>query len=347
MTAVRQVRFFDLGGPEVLKIENVPLAAPGPDEIRIRVEAIGLNRAENLYRAGHYLYKPDRYPSPIGYEAAGVVDALGEGVTEFQLGDRVSTIPAFSMARYGVFADSAIVPAYAASKYPDDLSSAEAASIWMQYVTVYGALVHHARLTKGQTALFTAATGGLGVAAIQMARQLGVISIATTRSAAKRPLLESLQPDHVVVTGEEDIVERVKQLTGNSGVDFVFDAVGGRDFPRLVDATMPGGQIITYGGLAPDAVTGTPMPWFPLIGKGVSVRGYTLFELTYNPRLFGSARPYDPEAFPAAKRFILDGVRTGALKPVIAKMFSFERIIEAHEYVENNQNLGKVVVHVN
>ncbi len=143
------------------------------------------------------------------------------------------------MSRYGVFGDTAIVPAYAASKYPDNLSPEEAAAIWMQYITAYGALVHHAKLAQGQTAMFTAATGGLGVAAIQMARQLGVTSIATTRSSGKRPLLESLQPDHVIVTGEEDIVERVKQITGGRGVDFVCDSVGGKDFPKLVDATAP------------------------------------------------------------------------------------------------------------
>lgn len=347
MTSTRQVRFHSLGGPEVLKIETVPVTEPGLGEIRIRVEAIGLNRAENLYRAGHYLETPSQYPSPIGYEAAGVVEAVGADVSELQPGDRVSTIPAFSMKRYGVFGDTAIVPAYAASKYPDKLSPEEGASIWMQYITAYGALVHHAKLARGQSALFTAATGGLGVAAIQIARQLGVTSIATTRSSAKRSLLESLQPDHIIVTGEEDIAERVKQITGGRGVDFVLDPVGGRDFPKLVDSMARHGQIIIYGALAPDAATGTPLPWGILIFKGISIRGYLLFELTYDPERFGATLPYDPVVYPAAKNFVLDGVRSGVLKPAIAKVFPFDRIIEAHEYVENNQNLGKIVVTVN
>ncbi|MFH0344188.1 MAG: zinc-binding dehydrogenase [Chromatiales bacterium] len=217
----------------------------------------------------------------------------------------------------------------------------------MQYITAYGALVHHAKLAQGQTALFTAATGGLGVAAIQMARQLGVTSIATTRTSAKRPLLESLQPDHIIVTGEEDTVDRVKQITGGRGVDFVWDGVGGKDFPKLVEATAPHGQIIIYGALAPDARTGTPMPWFPLMFKGISIRGYLVFELTFDPERFGATRPYDPVAYPAAKKFVLDGLRSGTLKPAVAKCFPFDRIVEAHDYVENNQNLGKVVVTVN
>jgi NADPH:quinone reductase len=346
MSTTRQVRFHELGGPEVLKIETVPAAQPGPGEIRLRVEAIGLNRAENLYRSGQYMYAPTQYPSPIGYEAAGVVEAVGEGVNGLRPGDRVSTIPAFSMSRYGVFGDTAIVPAYAAAIYPDTLSPEEAASVWMQYITAYGALVHHAKLEPGQTALFTAATGGLGVAAVQVARQLGVTSIATTRSAAKRPLLESLRPDHVIVTEGEDLVERIGRITGGRGVDFVWDSVGGSQFPQLVDATAPGGQIIVYGALDPDSVTGTPMPLLQVIGKGVSIRGYTLFELTCNPQRFGTDEPYDPVAYPAARKFVLDGLASGAFKPAVAEVFPFERIVEAHAYVENNQHLGKVVVRI-
>jgi NADPH:quinone reductase len=346
MATTRQVRFYELGGPEVLRLEQVEVVQPGPGEILISVEAIGLNRAENLYRAGYYLYRPDKFPSPIGYEAAGVVEAVGKDVRDWKVGDRVSTIPAFSMARYGVFGETAIVPSYAAHRYPAHLSPEEGASIWMQYVTAYGALIHHANLRPGETALFTAATGGLGVAAIQMARQLGVTSIATTRSPVKRPLLESLKPDHIIVTGEEDLVARVNDITGGRGVDFVWDAVGGAQFPQLVEAMALDGRIITYGGLAPDAVTGTPMPWFPLIAKGVSIRGYVLFELTYDPRRFGEARPFHPTAFDAAKEHVMQGLSSRAYNPIVAEVFPLDRIAEAHKYLEENQKLGKVVVRV-
>jgi NADPH:quinone reductase-like Zn-dependent oxidoreductase len=346
MTATRQVRFYELGGPEVLKIERLAAAEPGVGEIRLRVEAIGLNRAENMYRSGYYIYQPNRYPSPIGYEAAGVVEAVGEGVSEFKPGDRVSTIPAFSMARYGVYGDTAIVPAYAASRYPDSLSPEEAVSIWMQYITAYGALIHLGGLKKGQTALFTAATGGLGVAAIQIARQLGVRSIATTRSSAKQAMLESLEPDHIVVTGEEDVAKRVMEITGGKGANFIWDAVGGKMFPQLAEAAASYGQIVTYGALDPDAVTGTPMPWLHTIARHLTIRGYVLFELTYDPARFGDVTPFDPVAYPAAKKFVLEGVECGALKPVVAEVFPFARIVDAHRYVEANQNLGKVVVRV-
>jgi NADPH:quinone reductase-like Zn-dependent oxidoreductase len=126
----------------------------------------------------------------------------------------------------------------------------------------------------------------------------------------------------------------------------VWDAVGGAQFPRLVEATAVGGQIITYGGLAPDSVSGTPMPWFPLIGKGISIRGYTLFELTYSPQRFGKERPYHPTAYTAAKEFVLKGVEAGTLKLVISEVFPIDQIVKAHTYVEENQKLGKVVVRV-
>jgi NADPH:quinone reductase len=148
MNSSKQVRFYELGDANVLKTEIVPIADPGRGEVRIKVEAIGLNRAENLYRSGYYMYQPSHFPSPIGYEAAGVVEAVGEGVTEFIVGDRVSTIPAFKMSEYGVYGESAIVPVHAVSKYPDSLSPEEAASIWMQYITAYGALIHYGNLQK-------------------------------------------------------------------------------------------------------------------------------------------------------------------------------------------------------
>jgi NADPH:quinone reductase-like Zn-dependent oxidoreductase len=346
MDTFKQVRFRSLGGPEVLHIDTVPVTDPGPGELRIAVQAIGLNRAENLYRQGHYLYQPSCNPSPIGYEAAGIVEALGPGVSGFAVGDRVSTIPAFSMSDYGVYGEKAVLPVHAVSHYPEQLTPEEAASVWMQYVTAYGALVHHGQLQRGEVALFTAATGGLGVAAIQIARQLGAVSIATTRSRAKAALLQRLEPDHLVVTDEEDITDRVLAITGGRGANLVFDAVGGAHFPKLADATARHGQIITYGALAPDAVAGTPMPWRQLLQKSIVIRGYTLFDLSYDPLRFGRERPYDPVAYPKALDFVRAGLASGALKPVIAQVFPFERIIEAHQAVETNAQLGKVVVRV-
>jgi NADPH:quinone reductase-like Zn-dependent oxidoreductase len=138
-------------GPEVLRIEEVAVGEPGTNEIRIRVEAIGLNRAEALFRAGQYLEAP-KLPARTGYEAAGIVDAVGSGVTEFRPGDAVSVIPSFSMNDYGVYGEQAIVPASAVVKTPSGISSVEAAALWMQYLTAYGALIDIGGLTAGDFA---------------------------------------------------------------------------------------------------------------------------------------------------------------------------------------------------
>ena len=173
----RIVRFHQTGGPEVLKIEQVEVPSPGPGEVRIAVKALGLNRAESMFRSGQYLEQPT-FPARLGYEAAGTVEALGEGVQGLKVGDAVSTIPAFSQNQYGVYGDTAIVPAAAVAKHPASLSWAEAAAIWMQYLTAYGALIDIAGLKAGDTLLIPAASSSVGIAAIQIANMVGATPIA-------------------------------------------------------------------------------------------------------------------------------------------------------------------------
>ena len=186
----RVVRFHKIGGPEVLQIDEVDLGAPGAGELRLRVRALGLNRAEAMFRSGAYLEQPT-LPARLGYEAAGTVEAIGEGVTGFAIGDAVSTIPGFSMTQYGVYGEQAIVPAAAAVKHPANLSWEQAAATWMQYMTAYGALIEVARLTPGEAVIITAASSSVGLAAIQIVNAAGAVSIATTRGSTKRDALLS------------------------------------------------------------------------------------------------------------------------------------------------------------
>jgi len=192
--------------------------------------------------------------------------------------------------------------------------------------------------------LFTAATGGLGVAAIQIAKDLGAISIATTRLASKAAFLRSLGADHVIVTSEENIAARVLEITQGHGANVVYDAVGGAQFAKLIEATARFGRVVTYGALAPDAVTGTPLPWFDLIGRAISIRGHLIFELTCDPSRFGRERPFDPEWYPRAVNYTLDRLERGVFKPAVAQVFSFDNLLTAHDAVENNAMGGKVVV---
>ena len=327
----RIVRFHETGDADVLKIEELPLVDPAEGQVRIKVEAIGLNRAEVLFRQGQYLEAPE-LPSRIGYEAAGVIDAVGPGVSGIAVGDRVSTIPSFSVGQYGVYGESAIVPAFAAARYPDNLSPVEGAAIWMQYMTAYGALVEFGHLKEEHTVLVTAASSSVGLAAIQIAKSAGALTIATTRGAAKRQFLVDSGARHVVVTDDEDLEEQVKEITGGKGADIIFDPIAGPFLGQLANASAPGAIIFEYGALS---MKPARFPLFEAIGKGLTVRGYTLFEIVK-----------DPNKLDAGKRFIFDGLESGALKPVIDSTFSLDNIVEAHRHMESNQQKGKIVVTV-
>jgi NADPH:quinone reductase-like Zn-dependent oxidoreductase len=185
----RIVRFHEVGDANVLKLEELPKPQPKEGEVLLRVEAIGLNRAEVMFRSGQYLYQPS-FPSLLGYEAAGIVEAVGPRVTGLKPGDRVSSIPSFSLIEYGTYGEYAVLPAHALTPYPANLSPVEGASIWMQYLTAYG-VVEFGGLKEGQHLLITAAASSVGLAAIQIAKAVGAISIATTRNKAKASLCQT------------------------------------------------------------------------------------------------------------------------------------------------------------
>jgi NADPH:quinone reductase-like Zn-dependent oxidoreductase len=325
------VRFHETGGAEVLKIEESPLAEPGAGEVRLTVEAIGLNRAEVMFRQGHYLENP-QLPSRLGYEAAGIIDAVGPGVSGIQIGDRVSTIPSFSMGTYGVYGESAIVPAYAVAQYPKSMSSIEGAAIWMQFLTAFGALVEFGRLQKDAYVLITAASSSVGLAATQIAKSVGAHVIAITRGTGKKSFLMGAGADHVIATDEEDLVGSVTAITLGKGVSMVFDPVAGPLLVKLADVAAPGAIIFEYGALSPEP---TPYPLFSALAKGLTIRGYTMFEIVK-----------DPERLARSKQFIYNGLESGVLIPIIDRTFPLESIVEAHRYMESNQQKGKIVVTV-
>src|SRR5436305_13223408 len=153
----RVVRFHETGGPEVLRVEQAEVPPPGAGEVQISVKALGLNRAESMFRRGQYLEEP-RLPARLGYEAAGTVAAVGPGVQGFKVGDAVSTIPSFSLNDYGLYGELANAPAHAVTRHPASLSWGEAAAVWMQYLTAYGALIGVGRLTRGDTVVIPAAS---------------------------------------------------------------------------------------------------------------------------------------------------------------------------------------------
>lgn len=330
MTIARTVRFHRVGGPEVLIIEDADIRPPGAEEVRIRTRALGINRAETIYREGAYVVSP-RFPATIGYEAAGVVESIGPGVTGFAVGDAVSVLPVLPLTDYAVHGELVIASTRALIRHPANLSWEEAAAAWMQYITAYGALINIARLGPGDAVVISAASSSVGLAAIQLARRAGAVPIALTRSSSKTARLLEAGAAHVIATAEEDMVSRIRQIT-NGGARVTFDPVGGESFALLAEAAPPGGLMFIYGALAGSVVQ---LPIFPVLSKHLTVRGYDLFELAS-----------DLGRFESAIADISAGLADGSLKPVISRTFPFNNFADAHRYMESNQQFGKVVVRV-
>ncbi|MFI1368692.1 zinc-dependent alcohol dehydrogenase family protein [Streptomyces griseochromogenes] len=324
------VQFDRLGGPEVLTLRDVEVGAPGAGEVRIRVDAIGLNRAEIMYREGGYFYQPD-FPSTLGYEAAGTVDAVGEDVTGFAEGDPVAVVPAFLQSEYGTYGDHVIVPASAVVPRPAEVDPVRAAAVWMAYITAYGPFAEGGRVRPGDHVLITAASSSVGLAAIQIARHVGAVPIATTRGAGKKQALLDAGAAHVVVTDDEDLPARVKEITGSEGVRLAFDPIAGPGVETIAQAIAPGGNLVVYGALDPRP---TPLPnagSFPALTTST----YTLFEITTNP-----------ERLRRAVAFVNAGLASGSFTPVVDRTFDLADIAEAHRYMEANGQVGKIVVTV-
>jgi NADPH:quinone reductase-like Zn-dependent oxidoreductase len=325
------VRFNQTGDPDVLELRDEAVSPPAEGEVQIRVAAIGLNRAEAMFRRGQYLEAPE-FPARLGYEAAGTITALGAGVTGFKVGEAVSTVPNFSMNLYGVYGELINVPVSAVAMHPPSLGWEQAAAIWMQYLTAYGALIDIANMQPDEFVLIPAASSSVGLAAIQLSNLIGAVPIALTRTSSKKQDLLDHGAQHVVVTEEEDVIAAVENITSGQGARIVFDPVGGPMLSTLAEVTAQHGIIFQYGALSPEP---TPFPLFSALGKGLTIRGYTLFEFTS-----------DAQALSRAKKAIYGWLESGQLSPVIARTFALDDIVEAHRYLESNAQLGKIIVTV-
>lgn len=325
----RTIKFAQAGGPEVLEFIEMEVSAPGPHEIRIKVKAIGINRAESMWRNDKYVESPI-LPAGLGYESAGIVDAVGNDVTGFAVGDIVSTIPAFSLNKYSTYGEVILAPDHAVVKHPETLSFVEAASVWMMFITAYGALVFDAQVKAGDFVIIPAASSSVGLAAIQIANYAGATPIALTRTSEKKQRLHEIGAPHVIATREQDMVAEVMRITNGDGVRVAFDPVGGPDFSKLIAALSFQGIAYIYGALSEDD---TPIPVLGMIGKMPTVKGYSI-------RLVAG----DAERRKVAVEYVTRGLASGALKPVIDRTFKFDEMVEVHRYLESSGQFGKIVV---
>lgn len=336
---VKIVQFTKFGGPEVLQLNEMNLGQPAAGEVKLAIKAIGLNRAETMLRENRYIVTPE-LPSGLGYDASAEVIEVGPDINNISVGDRIITIPAFSQSKNGVYGEEAIVPENACWPWPEGLSAEEAACIGTNYTTVYFGLKNVGWLNSGDTILLTAATGGVGFAAIEIAKEMNATVIATTRKRSKVQALLDAGADHVVVTGEEDLVSRVQEITDGVGVQVVFDAIAGAMIPQLFECLGQGGRCVIYGIVDPSS---PQIDIMPFMVKGLSLLSHAVVYFTGYPDM---GLPQNVEAINEAKEFLLPRLADGRLKPKISEIFKLEEVAEAHRALESNNQVGKIVLTV-
>lgn len=324
----RVVVFDEFGGPDVMHVVEEAAAEPAAHEVRVRIEAFAVNPLDQMMRSGA---SPAPVPLPharLGVEGTGIVDALGPGVSGLKIGDPVILAAVPDASVRGSYAEYTTVPASQVVARPAGLGITEAAAIWVAYSTAYGALVEKAGMRPGDHVLITAASGGVGRAAMQIANQIGAVPIAVTRHTAKQDDLLAAGAAAVVATDQMDVAEAVRHHTGGTGADIILDLVRGPGQRDLVQAGRPGATLVVAGFLDPRP---TPFP----SGTPLTIFSYASFEHTLNPVVVKRMAA-----------FLNAGVRLGALRPAIDKVFALDDVAEAHRRLEKGLHTGKVVVTV-
>jgi NADPH:quinone reductase-like Zn-dependent oxidoreductase len=332
------------GGPEVLQVQERPDPPVGPGEVRIAVKAAGINFADTMARVGLYPDAP-KPPCVLGYEVAGEVESVGEGVDSVKEGDRV-----VAGVRFGGQAEMVSVPAEQVLPLPDRLSFEQGAAVPVNYATAYTALVLMAGVKEGERALIHAAAGGVGTAAVQIARHHGA-QVFGTASASKHDRLRELGVAHAIDYRSQDFELEVRRLTDGQGVDVVIDATGPTNFRKDYRLLRQGGRLVMYGLAEASAGTGRDMR--KLIGSLARMPFATLpwwkslQLMNENKGVFGLNMLHWWDREGDVNRItgpLLDELEAGELEPVVAESFPFERAGDAHRLIADRGNIGKVVL---
>jgi NADPH2:quinone reductase len=320
----RVVRFAAPGGPEVLELETVDLADPGPGEILVRHEAIGLNYQDTYHRSGYY---PLPLPSGVGTEAAGIVEKLGADATGLKVGDRV----AYAGGAVGAYADRRVVQAARVVKVPDGIAAEQAAAMMLKAMTVEYLLNRCYPLEAGEYALFYAASGGVGLFAGQWGRHLGAKMIGVAAGADKcRTALENGY--HAVIDRtREDVVERVKAITGGAGVPVVYDSVGKATFDASMKCLRPRGYFVSFG-----TTTGAPPP----VEAGLLQKLGSLYFTRPTLVTYTASRG----ELEASANAVFDLVKRGVLKVHIGQRYRLAEVVKAHADLEAGRTVGSSVL---
>jgi len=320
------IRIHEVGGPEVLKWEEVAVGDPGPGEVRLRHGAVGLNYIDVYFRTGAY---GAAVPFTPGLEASGVVEAVGDGVSDLAVGDRV----AYAAPPAGAYAEERLMPADRVVKVPDGVSDDLAAAMMLKGMTAHYLLRRTFEVKAGDTILFHAAAGGVGLIACQWAKQLGATVIGTVGSDAKAELAAAHGCDHPIVYTRENFVERVKSITDGEGVPVVYDSVGKDTFEGSLDCLSPLGTMALFG------MSSGPVPPFEI---GTLAAKGSLF-LTRPTLMTYTAKRDD---LVAAANELFEVVESGAVKLEINQRFPLENAADAHRALEARQTTGSTILTV-
>jgi len=325
---MKAVNVTAYGSPEVLQLQEVPMPEPGPGQVRIRVAATSVNFADIQARRGTYR-SPRQPPFIPGLEMAGTVDALGPGAIGFEIGQRVA-----AHADSGSYAEYALARTVGVFALPDEIDWDGAAIFPSVGTTAFNLLTMAGRLQPGESVLIHAAAGGVGSTAVQLARVLGAgFIIGTVGSADKAKVARDLGADATINYQQEDIVERVRALTGGEGVDVVLDGVGASTFEASVSSLAPYGRVVAYG-----QASGAPPPvaFGPIYGDNKSVIGYSS----------GGNRRLRPEIMRPPGIAVMKLLTRGRWKPLIGARFPLAQAAEAHRLIEDRESIGKVLLTV-
>ena len=316
---MRAIRFETTGGPDVLQLVEIPTPTPGPGQIRLRHEAIGLNFIETYQRSGLY---PVKLPAIPGGEAAGVVEAVGEGVTRFQVGDRAAT-----HAAGGAYAEASLVHAERAVKIPDGIETRVAAAILLKGMTTEAFIRRTYPVKAGETVLVHAAVGGVGQIMTQWLKAIGAVVIATVGSAEKAAKARALGADHVILYREQDVAAEVRRITGGQGVPVAYDSVGKDTFEGTLASLARRGLFVSFGN-----ASGAVPPFAP----GRLAAGGSLY-LT-RPTLFDYVTT--PEELDASAALVFGMVASGQIDIEIGQTFALADARKAHEALESRATVG-------
>ena len=320
----KAIRFSQTGGAEVLKFEDVNLGAPKEGEIRVRHTAVGVNFIDIYHRTG--LYKLP-LPSGLGLEAAGVVETTGPGVTRFKEGDRI----AYASGPIGAYSEAAIVNANRAVKIPAGVSDELAAAILLKGLTAHYLLRRTYRVKAGDTILFHAAAGGVGMIAIQWAKSLGATVIGTVGNERKVELAKRLGCDHVIIGSTENVASRVREITNGKGVPVAYDSIGRDTFMATMDSLSPLGLFVSFGNAS------GPVP--PFDASVLAQKGSLFFT---RPTLANYVTT--PEELDQGAGELFDLVARGTIRKNDPKKFPLSQAADAHRALESRQTTGSLVL---